>query len=295
MDEKQLFSTLSKLNKISVSNLSHSDLNIYIYWFRAVGYKFNRYVMTSRMHHHTFFELHFIFSGSITYKIDDRIITVKKGEYLLIPPSKAHMVMDFSEDFIKLSAAFSLKTNTGLYLALIKKSGTVYPMYEDMEKSVEFILSVSSKNAFYSSALIKNRLLEIICLIAGDVRTAGEISHTESEYDEHLFRAKKYISDNINIFLTCNDVAQYCHISPKQLRRIFIKYENISLLKYIHDRKILEAQRLLTSTKKTLNEISASLGFSNEYYFNHFFSKHTGMTPGDYRKAQPNNNNNKNN
>lgn len=287
MDNKFSTSQLSELNKMKISSLNHKGIDISIYWFRAVSYSLNKHVTTLRMHHHTFFELHFILDGEITYLINNKTIKVKKNEYILISPMQMHKVLGYSDDYIKLSVALSIPKQNELYDVFNAKNSRKDSISPDMISSISFMLSEASKNAFYSSILIKNRIFEMLCLMAGNIKTNSAHNISEETYDDRLLRAKKYIEDNNNVFLTCNDVAEYCHLSTKQLGRIFEKYEHISLLRYIHDRKIKAAEKLLSENKYTLKEISENLGFSNEYYFNRFFSKHTGMTPGDFRKSQP--------
>jgi len=103
--------------------------------------------------------------------------------------------------------------------------------------------------------------------------------------DVRLSDAKQYIKDNLNFNITCNQVAQHCYISVKQLSRIFMKYEGVTLMKYITMAKTEAAEQLLSDSDFSLKEISEKLGFCNEYYFNTFFKKNAGLSPGDYRKA----------
>ena len=93
-----------------------------------------------------------------------------------------------------------------------------------------------------------------------------------------------FIADNPDRFFTCEEIASYCYLSVKQLNRLFLKYERTSLLSYIHNKKINDAKMLLQKGDLNSVDVSEKLGFSSVYYFNRFFSKHTGKTPGEYRK-----------
>ena len=46
---------------------------------------------------------------------------------------------------------------------------------------------------------------------------------------------------------------------------------------------INEAKVLLNSSEKPVSEISAILGFSDQYSFSHFFKKHLEVSPSQYR------------
>lgn len=57
----------------------------------------------------------------------------------------------------------------------------------------------------------------------------------------------------------------------------------------VHDivltRTLLEAKRLLTTTKYSIKEINFELGFKDPSYFNKVFKRHCGITPSAYRGA----------
>ena len=100
----------------------------------------------------------------------------------------------------------------------------------------------------------------------------------------HLTLAKQYIIDNIKEALKLSDVAAYCHLSNKQITRIFEIYENVAPAQYIRQQRIKVIEKTLLDSQQSLKEISEEFNFSSEYYFNAFFKKHTGMSPGEYKK-----------
>ncbi|TYR33652.1 helix-turn-helix transcriptional regulator [Sphingobacterium phlebotomi] len=53
--------------------------------------------------------------------------------------------------------------------------------------------------------------------------------------------------------------------------------------KLIRERLILEAKRLLHLTYKSIKEISAELGFEDEFYFSRYFKKEVGVSPRIFR------------
>jgi AraC-like DNA-binding protein len=155
-------------------------------------------------------------------------------------------------------------------------------MTDDAKCSLDFILRRSKNKTLCSELLIKNRLCEIIYTVAETA--AVKIPPSTAAYDTRIIKAKKYIEDNPHIFLTCDEVARYCNLSAKQLGRLFLQYENVSLLAFIHGQKIEDAKKLIRETDELFETISEKLGFSSVNYFGKFFTKHTGITPGDFRK-----------
>ncbi len=53
----------------------------------------------------------------------------------------------------------------------------------------------------------------------------------------------------------------------------------------VHERLNVEARLRLRETTQTIEQIAFSLGFRDPAYFNRFFRRRAGMSPGAYRKA----------
>jgi AraC family transcriptional regulator, transcriptional activator of pobA len=57
-----------------------------------------------------------------------------------------------------------------------------------------------------------------------------------------------------------------------------------SSLALINDRLVTEAKRNLLYSDMTVNEIGAALGYADPAYFNRFFSRNVGLSPGRFRE-----------
>lgn len=53
----------------------------------------------------------------------------------------------------------------------------------------------------------------------------------------------------------------------------------------IHERVLLDARRRLSYSTASAARIADELGFSDAAYFSRFFKRHTGMSPGQFRRA----------
>ncbi|MCD2422085.1 AraC family transcriptional regulator [Niabella pedocola] len=76
---------------------------------------------------------------------------------------------------------------------------------------------------------------------------------------------------------------QLC-ITANYLGVLSRKAFSMSPLDLIRERVILEAKKLLHSSKKSVKEISFELGYDNLSYFSYLFKMKTGMTPKEYRQ-----------
>jgi len=273
------------LNKAAPSGRINEALDFELYWFHAIAKCDAAFFQTRKMHKHKFFELHFILGGSITYLSAEGKISLQSGEYVLFAPGQSHKIDTYTQSLIKCSAAFTVGEKEELYDALVHNSSAVYSITENANAAISYISKLSEKQTPYYGIVIKNRLFEIIHEIAGDLTQKKRREAKPSDgNDMRVFKAKQFIKDNPHVFLGCEDMAAYCDLSVKQLNRLFIKCEGVTLLGYLHSSKLEQAKSRLTESDSTLREISDDLGFSSVYYFSRFFLKHTGVTPGEYRR-----------
>lgn len=273
---------IEDINKLDISESGDFD-SFNVLWVAAFN-KGNRDQLDFRAHTHTFFEVHFITKGSLCYHFDSGDAEVDTGSFLIIPPNCSHSMTQQSPDFRKLTISFESFEGTPFHTALFNKSKKTLPIPKDVLSTIDFLIRNAQSKAEYSDVIIKNRLYEMIALITDSY--APKSSQAPTNYvDPRLEKAKKYIDDNPQAFFICDEVAYYCRLSSKQIGRLFKQHENCSLLQYLHKKKIEQAKQLIRESDEHFEIISQKLGFSSVNYFGKFFTRYTGMTPGEYRKT----------
>ena len=60
----------------------------------------------------------------------------------------------------------------------------------------------------------------------------------------------------------------------------------MSAQKYIVNAKLERAKKLLTETSLSISQVAASVGIDVVSDFSSFFTRHTGISPTDYRNGQ---------
>ena len=98
----------------------------------------------------------------------------------------------------------------------------------------------------------------------------------------HMSRVMQYIEKHINDEISLSDLSEQARISSGYLSRIFKKYYHISVVDYIHLRKIQTAKYYMVSTEMNISDISFLLGYSEAGYFCKIFKKYEGMTPSSF-------------
>jgi len=240
-----------------------------------------------KIHHHSTFEMHFVVEGSIVYEVDDKTIALEKGQVLLFLPKTNHRIIDVTEKVVKYSLLLSFgdSNNKTILKNMADSKFQKGKITKDINESLQYLASAKASDETNGPFAVSARAYNLICSLPFGFFASKSEGFDNINPDVRLSDAKQYIKDNLNFNITCNQVAQHCYISVKQLSRIFMKYEGVTLMKYITMAKTEAAEQLLSDSDFSLKEISEKLGFCNEYYFNTFFKKNAGLSPGDYRKA----------
>lgn len=102
--------------------------------------------------------------------------------------------------------------------------------------------------------------------------------------DVYCNYAINYINSNMFRTITVNDLTKALGISQPYLYRIFKEKYGLSPKSQINNLKILKAKKLLNESSMSITNIAYSLGFSSPQDFSHFFKKHTGHSPTNYRR-----------
>ena len=247
----------------------------------------DRGTTTKKRHHHTGFEIHIIEDGYQCYEVEDRIICLSAGQFLLIPPMVRHRVVDAAAETSKYSLSFCLEEGSAFAATLpdLRKEITgETPMV--IGDGIFLICRERQERLPYGLAVIEGRMLECILHFLRMCAPVGicEVQE-ESGEDFRVTLAKQYIQDNICQAVTVADIASYCYLSAKQLTRIFEEATGMAVAAYVRRQRCLHIEKLLSDTSLSLREISEQMNFGSECYFHAFFKKYAGMTPGAYRRA----------
>ncbi len=279
------------LNKLKLYGKLSQNADTELYWLSTIDREDAAFGQTMKTHHHDFFEIHFILGGKIVYVFGQTRAEADTGDMVIIPSGIPHLIKSYTSDMLKTSVAVRIGEADAIFKALCKKGCRSLKIDNYIADSIAFCAENASRSLFYKETLIKNRIFELLCNLAGECDSMPTLSDENSEisrFDMRLFKAKQFIKDNPSVFISCEELAKYCNLSSKQLNRIFLKYEHVSLLQYIHREKLDQAKKMLIESQLSASEISETLGFSSVYYFSRFFSKHADVSPSEYREKSLN-------
>ena len=97
-----------------------------------------------------------------------------------------------------------------------------------------------------------------------------------------------YILENLSKKLTISSIQKVFSLSEKAIYSLFKDNVDMTPKDYINLKRMEKAKKLISEGKKSLPEISSSVGFSDYSYFIKVFKKYVGTAPMKYmKKAKP--------
>ena len=115
---------------------------------------------------------------------------------------------------------------------------------------------------------------------------AAEDLRAQLETPQLVRDVKKYIEENFaREEFSLTEAAEYTHVSPQHLSRVFRQSTGITFMDYITRVRIRRAIELLGGDDRKMYEIAELVGYSSQHYFSSAFKKVLGVSPMEYKKG----------
>ena len=106
-----------------------------------------------------------------------------------------------------------------------------------------------------------------------------------SEDIKDLENITLYLNDHCMQDLSLDEIVKVSFIGARRLQMIFKKYHGCTITEYIQQRRMSQAETLLSKTDLPISQVAKAVGYSNPSRLAELFRKSTGMLPGEYRKV----------
>jgi len=227
--------------------------------------------------------LEYVKSGKGYIESEGKIYEVKAGDFYLLTPTAPHCYYSDKEDpFQKLFVNIEGPLVAGLANGL-RLNNPVHIMHRDISADMEYMHSMLSRDDISESEkldAVAVRVCSILLLLKPKPKKS-------SSRNELAWGIRQYINENISGNITLETICEYFYISKSNLISMFQKEFGCTPHKYIMDKRIEAAKRMLQNESLTVAEVARRAGFEGEKYFYSAFKNITMETPGQYRrKAQ---------
>lgn len=106
---------------------------------------------------------------------------------------------------------------------------------------------------------------------------------TEQQRDPVVGQVQTFVDEHLAGDLSLDRMAAVADVSPSSLTRRFKAEADTTPWRYVMERRVEAAKRLLVETDRTLAEIAFDTGFYDQAHLTRTFRRFEGMTPGAYR------------
>ena len=156
----------------------------------------------------------------------------------------------------------------------IKDAARKYSLDEKLLSELYAHLPVLSKSMVESALNILN-----VC-----IKHLLQEHFLKMRNNEFSAQLHEYIVENLAQPLTVDHLCKIFFTNKQKLNTVFKEAFHDTVRSYIIKERIEKAKKLLSETKKSIDEISCETGFPNYTYFIKIFKKRTGFSPLQYRK-----------
>jgi AraC-like DNA-binding protein len=104
--------------------------------------------------------------------------------------------------------------------------------------------------------------------------------------DSRVLIVHRYIDNYIGRKLSNAELASIANMATNSFARLFKEEMNMTLHRYIQNRKIAKACELFEHSNETIENISYILGFSDRYHFSKVFKSITGVSPALFKAGK---------
>ncbi len=237
--------------------------------------------------------------GSYIIDLDKKEITIEEGAIAIIgscvvhslsaPESKDGQRVIFQADvsffqFIKELTAV-LVLISPVMIVSPTTTPNIYPQVK--EKLMQICEDYNEANSLYE-ATIYSKLLDIFVLIGRDYinyqdRFINSKVKKQQEYADKFIFVCNYITEHCTEDLSLDDAAKIAGFSKFHFSRLFKQFSNVTFYKYLNQRRIEYAERLLANSDLSITEVALQSGFPSLSAFIRMFKLFRQCTPTEFR------------
>ena len=129
-------------------------------------------------------------------------------------------------------------------------------------------------------AVLESYMTVLVTKILRKTRPVSNKSPTEDVWEDML----RFLDGNIDRKLTLGELAKKCFYNPSYFSRAFKERYGMSLVEYVTRARVGAAERMLTESELSSEQIAEACGFGDKSGLYRAFARYHGMSPGEYRQ-----------
>ena len=134
-------------------------------------------------------------------------------------------------------------------------------------------------NLFY-----EGKIAEAVSLVLEAQQKHTKEKHLSGQDIAALENVTAYLNDHYAFDIPLERLAKIACMGTTKLKTVFKQFHDCTITEYIQQRRMGQAEHMLTNTDLTIGQIAQAVGYSTSSRFAELFRKSTGILPGEYRK-----------
>ena len=229
-------------------------------------------------------KFYYITKGSCVIKINGTEYYGKEGSCFFIPANTKHSYYNIKEaPFEKYWFHFDLYPNSELF-RLLKLD---YRIKMEDDSILRLFAELFEK---YNSEKLTDKLdvksLALRILSAFIVASNKETKIALRDSEEKITWVLAYINRNLDRPISNVELSQVCCQHPNHFVRFFKQKTGSTPQRYIMERRVEMAKRLIEQTDMKFADIAAQLGFCDAPHLSRIFKRFYSLNPQEYRKRR---------
>jgi AraC-like DNA-binding protein len=248
----------------------------------------------TRPDRHNEIELNLLESGSVTYLLGGKRVTVRAGGLAAFWAIVPHRIVELEGDAPYLVATVPLKaflrwplpadfTARILGGELIQERAEHASTLDvlQMEQWREDLEAGGAERAELVLLGVQGRLRRMAVANATHAPLAAPAR--EAEEANKAERMASFVAENFQRTVRVEDVSTTVGLHPDYATALFNRVFGMTIRAYILEHRISQAQRLLSTTRERVAHVAFGSGFDSLSRFNAAFRESVGCTPREYR------------
>lgn len=247
-------------------------------------------------HWHTPIEFIMPIENIYTAVCGNHTIILRENDIITICPCCLHTLyapeqgrrIIFQPDISVLRNIREIETVLSILSPVIVITPEEYPEIHPQIRSL--LLEIKEeymRNTPLSEAAIYGKVLSILVLIGRNytenTKRFDVKNNKQQEYTEKFMYICDYISAHCTENLTLDDMSALAGFSKYHFTRLFKQFTNISFYKYLNQKRIAVAEKLLANPENTITDVALNSGFSSLSSFIRMFKIIKSCTPTEFR------------
>ncbi|MBE6982856.1 MAG: helix-turn-helix domain-containing protein [Ruminococcaceae bacterium] len=251
------------------------------------------------VHHHDFFEVYFLLSGEVSFRVEGRTYTLLPGDILLINPQELHqalidrdtiyerMVLWIDRGYLAELSARGMDLGACFDDRLPTHTNRLHPgktqraeMQSLLEKLASEFYGEDWGNNQYAEGLLIQFLVEV-----NRLALAEQKKQSKEEETDFVDRVLSYIASHYTEEINLEQLAGIFYVSKYHLSHEFSKRVGTGIYRYIMFRRLMHARELLENGVPP-GEVYQQCGFGDYANFYRSFKSFYGVSPREYTQGE---------